>query len=78
MAIYTGDGRKLVQFDHGKLPDGVHVEYGKRCFFCYIPNPNGETWWFANLGRKTPPSKQEIATTNWRAELLDLVRDDKM
>ena len=56
----------------------MHMVFGKRCFFCYIPNPNGEVWWFANLGRKTPPSKEEIANTDWRAELLDLVRGDNM
>ena len=56
----------------------MHMVFGKRCFFCYIPNPNGEVWWFANLGRTTPPSKAEIAATDWRTELLDLVRDDNM
>lgn len=56
----------------------MHMVFGKKCFFCYIPNPNGEVWWFANLGSKTPPSKEEIASTDWRAELLDLVRDDHM
>ena len=56
----------------------MHMVFGKRCFFCYIPNPNGEVWWFANLGRKNPPGKEEIANTDWRGELLDLVRDDKM
>jgi 2-polyprenyl-6-methoxyphenol hydroxylase-like FAD-dependent oxidoreductase len=56
----------------------MHMVFGKRCFFCYIPNPNGEVWWFANLGRKTPPSRPEIAATDWRAELLDLVSGDRM
>jgi 2-polyprenyl-6-methoxyphenol hydroxylase-like FAD-dependent oxidoreductase len=60
--------------DHGVM----HMVFGKKCFFCYIPNPNGEVWWFANLGSKTPPGKEEIASTNWRAELLDLVHDDHM
>jgi 2-polyprenyl-6-methoxyphenol hydroxylase-like FAD-dependent oxidoreductase len=59
-------------------PGVMHMVFGRRCFFCYIPNPNGEVWWFANIGRKTPPSKAEIANTDWRAELLDLVRDDRM
>lgn len=56
----------------------MHMVFGRKCFFCYIPNPNGEVWWFANLGRKTPPGKAEIADTDWRAELLELVRDDHM
>jgi 2-polyprenyl-6-methoxyphenol hydroxylase-like FAD-dependent oxidoreductase len=56
----------------------MHMVFGKKCFFCYIPNPNGEVWWFANPGSKTPPSKEEIANTDWRAELLRLVRDDHM
>ncbi|HEX3782947.1 MAG TPA: FAD-dependent monooxygenase [Pseudonocardiaceae bacterium] len=57
----------------------MHMVFGKRCFFCYIPNPNGEVWWFANLGRASAPSKAELAAITqdqWRAELLDLVRGD--
>jgi 2-polyprenyl-6-methoxyphenol hydroxylase-like FAD-dependent oxidoreductase len=65
-----------------ELPGQVgtfHMIFGKRSFFAWIKNPNGETWWFANPWRNEEPSAVELEAKNleaWRAELLDLFRDD--
>jgi 2-polyprenyl-6-methoxyphenol hydroxylase-like FAD-dependent oxidoreductase len=60
-------------------PGVMNFVFGKRCFFGYVLNPNGEVWWFAN-----PPSTRElshaelaaITPEQWRARLLDLFAGD--
>jgi FAD-dependent urate hydroxylase len=57
----------------------MRMIFGKRCFFAYLPAPDGEVWWFANLGRPVEPTRAELTRTSpetWRAELLDLVAGD--
>lgn len=57
----------------------MQMIFGKRCFFGYVPHPNGEVWWFANPARATAPSQAELAAVTseqWRAELLDLFAGD--
>nr|WP_028924991.1 FAD-dependent monooxygenase [Pseudonocardia acaciae] len=68
--------------------DGVQVDakagvanmyFGKRCFFCYFRNPNGQLWWFANPPRPAEPAPGELAALSpeaFRAELLDLFSVD--
>ncbi|WP_051710564.1 FAD-dependent monooxygenase [Andreprevotia chitinilytica] len=57
----------------------MQMYFGKRCFFCYLPAPNGEVWWFANPARAKELSKAElqaITPAQWRAELCDLFAKD--
>jgi FAD-dependent urate hydroxylase len=62
----------------GAEPGVMHMIFGKRCFFSYVVNPNGQVWWFANPPRKTEPTDlTTITDTAWRAELLRLVGVDK-
>ncbi|WP_330294474.1 FAD-dependent monooxygenase [Streptomyces sp. NBC_00503] len=53
--------------------------FGKRAFFGYVPAPDGEVWWFANLPRPAEPARGElenIGSEQWRRELTDLFADD--
>ena len=57
----------------------LHFVFGKRCFFGWVKRPDGEVWWFANPGRRTEPTAQELRAMPphlWRAELLDLLSRD--
>ena len=59
----------------------MRMFFGKRCFFAYVPHPNGEVWWFANPARRRDPTKTELAAMTaqrWRDELNDLFADDAM
>lgn len=60
-------------------PGTMQMVFGKRCFFGYVKNPNGEVWWFANPGRaKEPPPRELMAKSGetWRTELLDAFAGD--
>jgi 2-polyprenyl-6-methoxyphenol hydroxylase-like FAD-dependent oxidoreductase len=51
--------------------------FGKRAFFGYVPAPNGEVWWFANLPRRDEPrAAQRHDTDALRAQLLEAFADD--
>ncbi|WP_327257073.1 FAD-dependent oxidoreductase [Streptomyces sp. NBC_01244] len=53
--------------------------FGKRAFFGYVPAPDGEVWWFANLPRPAEPAPGElenIGSEQWRSELVDLFAED--
>ncbi|GAA4589239.1 FAD-dependent monooxygenase [Planotetraspora phitsanulokensis] len=53
--------------------------FGKRCFFGYLIHPDGEVWWFANPPSPKEPTQEELAAitpARWRAELLELFKDD--
>src|SRR5690554_1651167 len=41
-------------------PDTMHMVWGRRAFFGYTIRPNGEAWWFANVGMKREPERQEL------------------
>jgi FAD-dependent urate hydroxylase len=53
--------------------------FGRRAFFGYVPAPNGETWWFANLPRPLEPSldeRQALDSAKLRTLLLEAFADD--
>ncbi|MFI5761661.1 FAD-dependent monooxygenase [Streptomyces sp. NPDC051563] len=53
--------------------------FGKRAFFGYVPAPDGEVWWFANLPRPAEPARGElenIGPEQWRRELTELFAED--
>lgn len=52
---------------------------GKRGFFGYLPAPDGQVWWFANLPYRTDPGRDRLrATTDaqCRSRLRELFADD--
>ncbi|NMN98614.1 FAD-dependent oxidoreductase [Antrihabitans stalactiti] len=60
-------------------PGTFEMTFGKRCFFAYAINENGEIWWFANPPRKRQPSQAEleaITDAQWRDELRELFAKD--
>ncbi|GAB3480817.1 FAD-dependent monooxygenase [Amycolatopsis cihanbeyliensis] len=61
-------------------PGTTYMIFGKRCFFGYMPHPDGGVWWFANPPRRTEPGGAEldaITDERWRAELIRLAEVDK-
>lgn len=60
-------------------PGTNYFIFGRRCFFGYLLNPNGEVWWFANPPSPKEPTAEEIAAitpARWRARLTELFKDD--
>lgn len=60
-------------------PGAMQMVFGKRAFLGYVVNPNGEVWWFANLGRAAEPTESDLAAFTqpfWRKELHALFKDD--
>jgi 2-polyprenyl-6-methoxyphenol hydroxylase-like FAD-dependent oxidoreductase len=61
-------------------PGTMNAIFGRRCFFAYTLNPNGEVWWAANPARASEPTAAELATItaeHWRAQLIELFRGDR-
>jgi FAD-dependent urate hydroxylase len=57
----------------------MQMIFGRRCFFCYTPHPNGEVWWFANPPEPRERSRNELAAITaeqWKTRLIDLFADD--
>ncbi len=57
----------------------MQMFFGKRCFFAYVPHPNGDVLWFANPFRRREPTKSELAAISpdqWRNDLLELFAKD--
>lgn len=64
----------------GGEPGVMQMTFGKRLFHAYVPWPNGEVWWFANLPRRREPAQSELAgvtSEEWRAKLLRLTAGDR-
>ena len=60
-------------------PGTFEMSFGKRMFFAYTVNDNGEIWWFANPPRRDEPTSEELAAitdAQWRADLRDLLAGD--
>lgn len=58
----------------------MYMYFGRRCFFCYLPSPNGEVWWFANPPSRSEPDPAELAAITqqqWRYRLHDLLAPDR-
>ncbi|MEU7000250.1 FAD-dependent monooxygenase [Nonomuraea sp. NPDC046570] len=57
-------------------PGVYNMVFGKKAFFGYTVATTGETWWFANLPMATPPSRRELAATDWRPILVEAFAGD--
>lgn len=60
-------------------PGTMHMIFGRRCFFGYLPGPDGQVWWFANPPSPQEPTAAELAAITpeqWRARLMELFKDD--
>lgn len=75
--LNTGGYARGVQVDGAA--GTMQMYFGKRCFFAYVPHPNGEVWWFANPAEAKEPRRDALASVTaeeWRARLLSLFADD--
>lgn len=60
-------------------PDHMHMLWGKRAFFGWTVRPNGEAWWFANVGADREPTRDELktpGTERWKVRLQELFAGD--
>jgi 2-polyprenyl-6-methoxyphenol hydroxylase-like FAD-dependent oxidoreductase len=60
-------------------PDTMEMVWGRRAFFGYTIRPNGDAWWFANLGQPEEPGRHELAaitTLEWQRRLHPLFAAD--
>jgi FAD-dependent urate hydroxylase len=57
----------------------MRMVWGRRAFFGYTVRPGGEAWWFANVGMRSEPQRQDLAvipTAEWKRRLQELFAGD--
>jgi 2-polyprenyl-6-methoxyphenol hydroxylase-like FAD-dependent oxidoreductase len=60
-------------------PSEFNLVFGKRAFFGYAREPEGPTWWFANVPASPEPTRDELAAvpgTEWKRRLIELFAVD--
>ncbi|MFI6817987.1 FAD-dependent oxidoreductase [Nonomuraea sp. NPDC050328] len=60
-------------------PGTMHAVFGRRAFFAYAAQPDGQVLWAANLMRPVEPTPAALAAISgprWRADLTDAFRRD--
>ena len=58
-------------------PGQMKMIFGKRCFYCYMQDPAGRIWWFANPLQRTREDVSQLDTGELRDWLTGLVAGDK-
>jgi 2-polyprenyl-6-methoxyphenol hydroxylase-like FAD-dependent oxidoreductase len=58
-------------------PGQMKMIFGKRCFYCYMQDPAGRIWWFANPLQRTREDVSRLGTGELRDWLTGLVAGDK-
>jgi FAD-dependent urate hydroxylase len=61
------------------VPETFTLVYGKHAFFGWIPGPNGEVYWFANVPFIQEPDRQILAVVSpqqWKQQLVQLFAHD--
>lgn len=54
-------------------PGNMHMVFGRNCFYSYVVHPDGDVWWFANPRQPRELSRAELAATDWRARMRDVL-----
>ncbi|GIF18735.1 2-polyprenyl-6-methoxyphenol hydroxylase-like FAD-dependent oxidoreductase [Actinoplanes tereljensis] len=65
-----------IDADLDRTPGLMHMAFGRKAFFGWVPAPDGSVWWFANPPSKTPSGPGDFTPSSWRAHLIDLFADD--
>jgi FAD-dependent urate hydroxylase len=69
----------------GTLPAGtadtdaglMKMIFGKRCFYCYMQDPDGRIWWFANPPQRASEDPSKLAPAELKDWLAGLVSADR-
>ena len=67
----------LKHADLGVNPGRMKMVFGKRCFYCYMPSPDGRIWWFANPLQRSSADPSLLGQDELRAWLTSLVKGDR-
>ncbi|MGF6832068.1 FAD-dependent urate hydroxylase [Paenarthrobacter sp. TE4293] len=55
----------------------MKMVFGKRCFYCYMQDPDGRVWWFANPLQRSSEDPATLDSGARKAWLLRLVAGDR-
>lgn len=55
----------------------MKMVFGKRCFYCYMPDPDGRIWWFANPLQRSSGNPAERDAPALKGWLMGLVSGDR-
>jgi 2-polyprenyl-6-methoxyphenol hydroxylase-like FAD-dependent oxidoreductase len=61
-----------------RAPGRMHMAFGRRAFFGWVPAPDGSVWWFANPPSRQPARPGDFTPESWRSHLIELFRDDAL
>jgi len=60
----------IVRTDLPPTGNAMHMIFGRRGFFGYAVRPDGDTYWFSNIGQKAEPARGVVVTSDHRERLL--------
>jgi 2-polyprenyl-6-methoxyphenol hydroxylase-like FAD-dependent oxidoreductase len=60
----------VVRTDLPSTGTAMHMIFGRRGFFGYAVRPDGDTYWFSNIGQKEEPAHGVVAEGDYRGQLL--------
>ncbi|MFJ6534801.1 FAD-dependent oxidoreductase [Paenarthrobacter sp. NPDC091711] len=58
-------------------PGRMKMVFGKRCFYCYMQDPEGRTWWFANPLQRSSEDPSTLDSGARKVWLSKLVAGDR-
>jgi FAD-dependent urate hydroxylase len=58
-------------------PGQMKMIFGKRCFYCYMQDPDGRIWWFANPLQRASEDPSGLAPADLKEWLAGLVSADR-
>lgn len=58
-------------------PGQMKMIFGKRCFYCYMQDPGGRIWWFANPLQRASEDPAQLAPAELKNWLAGLVAGDR-
>ena len=67
----------LKDVDLGVSPGRMKMVFGKRCFYCYMPSPDGRIWWFANPLQRSSADPALLGQEELKSWLTGLVAGDR-
>lgn len=63
----------VLDVEHGRMK----MVFGKRCFYCYMLDPSGRIWWFANPLQRSSGNAAELDGPALKGWLTGLVSGDR-